>query len=134
MVLGASLMLMMGMLVMVIPGEASRSKSRSDPQPEYADVQQWTDEMRNFLATTFIMSAKAYWIDGQHDQFSIEKMFSHLRLAAVLLKNDEKEATAMEFFITAFEVNDPEEIMAQVRKMQMCMDLPHVNLLHAETW
>ena len=24
--------------------------------------------------------------------------------------------------------------MAQVRNMQMCMDLPHVNLLHAEAW
>ena len=37
----------------------------------------------------------------------------------------------MEYFITAVEVNDPEEIMAQVRNMRMCMDLPHVNLLHA---
>ena len=48
------------------------------------------------------------------------------------MKNDEKEA--VEYFITAVEVNDPEEIMAQVRNMQMCMDLPHVNLLHAEAW
>ena len=54
--LGGVLMLMMGMLV---PGEASRSRSRSDPQPEYANVQQWTDEMRNFVATTFVLSAKA---------------------------------------------------------------------------
>ena len=122
----------MGMLVMMVPGEASRSRSRSDPQPEYANVQQWTDEMRNFVATTFVLSAKAYWIDGQHDQFSIENMFNHLRLAALLLKNDEKEA--VEYFITAVEVNDPEEIMAQVRNMRMCMDLPHVNLLHAEVW
>ena len=61
-----------------------------------------------------------------------ENMFNHLRLAALLLKNDEKEA--VEFLITAVEVNDPEEIMAQVRNMQMCMDLPHVNLLHAEAW
>ena len=128
--LGGVFMLMMGMLVMMVPGEASRSRSRSDPQPEYANVQQWTDEMRNFVATTFVLSAKAYWIDGQHDQFSIENMFNHLRLAALLLKNDEKEA--VEYFITAVEVNDPEEIMAQVRNMRMCMDLPHVNLLHAE--
>jgi len=85
--------------------------------------------MRNFLATTFVLSAKAYWIDGQHDQFSIENMFNHLRLASLLMKNDEKEA--VEYFITAVEVNDPEEIMAQVRNMRMCMDLPHVNLLHA---
>ena len=132
MVLGVVLMLMMGMLVMMVPGEASRSRSRSDPQPEYANVQQWTDEMRNFVATTFVLSAKAYWIDGQHDQFSIENMFNHLRLAALLLKNDEKEA--VEYFITAVEVNDSEEIMAQVRNMRMCMDLPHVNLLHAEAW
>ena len=48
------------------------------------------------------------------------------------MKNDEKEA--VEYFITAVEVNDPEEIMAQVRNMRMCMDLPHVNLLHAEAW
>ena len=67
--LGGVFMLMMGMLVMMVPGEASRSRSRSDPQPEYANVQQWTDEMRNFVATTFVLSAKAYWIDGQHDQF-----------------------------------------------------------------
>ena len=40
-------------------------------------------------------------------------MFNHLRLAALLLKNDEKEA--VEYFITAVEVNDSEEIMAQVR-------------------
>ena len=59
-------------------------------------------------------------------------MFNHLRLAALLLKNDEKEA--VEYFITAVEVNDSEEIMAQVRNMRMCMDLPHVNLLHAEAW
>ena len=69
MVLGGVLMLMMGMLVMMVPGEASRSRSRSDPQPEYANVQQWTSEMRNLVATTFVLSAKAYWIDGQHDQF-----------------------------------------------------------------
>ena len=50
----------------------------------------------------------------------------------LLLKNDEKEA--VEYFITAVEVNDPEEIMAQVKYMRMCMDLPHVNLLHAEAW
>ena len=130
--LGGVLRLMMGMLVMMVPGEASRSRSRSDPQPEYANVQQWTDEMRNFVATTFVMSAKAYWIDGQHDQFSIENMFNHLQLAALLLKNDEQEA--VEYFITAVEVNDPKEIMAQVRNMRMCMDLPHVNLLHAEAW
>ena len=132
MVLGGVLMLMMGMLVMMVPGAASRSRSRDDPQPEYASVQQWTSEMRNFLATTFVLSAKAYWFDGQHDQFSIENMFNHLRLAALLMKNDEKEA--VEYFITAVEVNDPEEIMAQVRNMRMCMDLPHVNLLHAEAW
>ncbi|CAL1144189.1 unnamed protein product [Cladocopium goreaui] len=131
-VLGEVLMLMMGLLVMMVPGAASRSRSRDDPQPEYANVQQWTSEMRNFLATTFVLSAKAYWIDGQHDQFSIENMFNHLRLAALLMKNDKKEA--VEHFITAVEVNDPEEIMAQVRNMRMCMDLPHVNLLHAEAW
>ncbi|CAL1136666.1 unnamed protein product, partial [Cladocopium goreaui] len=56
----------------------------------------------------------------------------HVGDDALLLKNDEKEA--VEYFITAVEVNDPEEIMAQVRNMQMCMDLPHVNLLHAEAW
>ena len=132
MVLGGVFMLMMGMLVMMVPGAASRSRSRDDPQPEYANVQQWTSEIRNFLATTFVLSAKAYWIDGQHDQFSIENMFNHLRLAALLMKNDEKEA--VKYFITAVEVNDPEEIMAQVRNMRMCMDLPHVNLLHAEAW
>ncbi|CAL1153233.1 unnamed protein product [Cladocopium goreaui] len=132
MVLGGVLMLMMGMLVMMFPRAASRSRSRDDPQPKYANVQQWTSEMRNFLATTFVLSAKAYWIDGQHDQFSFENMFNHLRLAALLMKNDEKEA--VEYFTTAVEVNDPEEIMAQVRNMRMCMDLPHVNLLHAEAW
>ena len=46
----------------------------------------------------------------------------------------------VDYFITAVEVNrvnDPEEIMAQVRNMQMCMDpmdLPPVNLLQAEAW
>ena len=40
MVLGGVLMLMMGMLVMMVPGAASRSRSRDDPQPEYASVQQ----------------------------------------------------------------------------------------------
>ena len=35
------------------------------------------------------------------------------------MKNDEKEA--VEYFVTAVEVNDPEEIMAQVRNMRMCM-------------
>jgi len=63
------------------------------------------------------MSAKAYWIDGQHDRFSIENMFNHQRLAALLLKNDEKEA--VEHFVTAVEVNDPEEIMAQVGNMRI---------------
>ena len=80
MVLGGVLMLMMGMLVMMVPGAASRSRSRDDPQPEYANVQQWTSEMRNLVATTFVLSAKAYWIDGRHEQFSIENMFNHLRL------------------------------------------------------
>ena len=60
MVLGGVFMLIMGMLVMMVPGAASRSRSRDDPQPEHANVQQWTSEMRNFLATTFVLSAKAY--------------------------------------------------------------------------
>ena len=67
-------MLMMGMLVMMVPGEASRSRNCPDPQQEHANVQQRTDEMRNFVATTFVLSAKAYWIDGQHVQFSIENI------------------------------------------------------------
>ena len=129
MVLGGVLTLIMGMLVMMVPGEASRSRSRSDPG--HADAQRWTEEMRNYLATTFIMAAKAYWIGGEHDQFSMN-MFNHLRLAALLLKNDEKEA--VDTFIAAVEVNDPTEILAQVDNMRMCMDLPHVNLLHAEAW
>ena len=39
------------------PGTASRSRSRSNPG--FADAQQWTEEMRNYLATTFIIADKS---------------------------------------------------------------------------
>ena len=72
--------------------------------------------MRNYLATTFIIAAKAYWIDGEHDQFSIENMFNHLRLVALLLKNDKEDV--VDAFINAVELNDPALIMDEVDNMR----------------
>ena len=37
--------------------------------------------MEQYLATTFIIAAKAYWIDGEHDQTCIEGMFKPLEVS-----------------------------------------------------